>query len=233
MTTPTDPRRSPEDRTRAFFHRYAGDFNAIYGNANTPLNALINRLFRRSMVLRFEATMRGCEPAQGASVLDIGCGPGHYSVELARRGAARVVGVDFADGMIELARAQATAAGVADRCEFQVGDFERFTSDSLFDYVVVMGFMDYVADPDALLRKVAGLTRRRAFFSFPAADGLLAWQRKLRYRRRCPLFLYRRADLEALFSRVPDVDATIEPIARDFFVTMTPTRPHVATEARA
>lgn len=217
MTT-TSP--SPDDRTRAFFHRYAGDFNAIYGNTNTPFNALINRLFRRSMMLRFEYTLRGCEPVQGSSVLDIGCGPGHYSVELARRGAGRVVGVDFAEGMIKLARDQAAASGVADRCEFRVGDFDQFTADDPFDYVVVMGFMDYVADADTLVRKVAALTRRRAFFSFPAAGGLLAWQRQLRYRSRCPLYLYRRADLDALFARIPGVDAKIEPIDRDFFVTL-------------
>jgi tRNA (mo5U34)-methyltransferase len=34
---------------------------------------------------------------QGASVLDIGCNAGYYSIELKRRGAGRVVGVDVDD----------------------------------------------------------------------------------------------------------------------------------------
>lgn len=211
-----------DDRTRAFFHRYAGEFSAIYGNANTPVNALVNRLFRRSMVLRFEYTLRGCEPVQGRSVLDIGCGPGHYSVELARRGASRVVGIDFAENMIAIAREQAAAAAVADRCTFEVADIHGFSADDPFDYVVVMGFMDYVEDPLALVRKVAALTRRRAFFSFPVGGGVLAWQRQLRYRSRCPLYLYRREQLEALLAKVEGVDAKIEQISRDYFVTLTP-----------
>lgn len=212
----------PDDRTRAFFHRYAGTFNAIYGNTNTPWNTVINRLFRRSMVLRYEHTLRGCDPIQGKTVLDIGCGPGHYSVELARRGAAKVVGIDFADNMIAIAREQAAAAGVADRCHFEVADINAFSAAEPFDYVVVMGFMDYVADPDALMRQVAALTRGKAFFSFPAAGGLLAWQRELRYRSRCPLYLYSRERLDALLAGLPGVATTIEPISRDYFVTMTP-----------
>jgi SAM-dependent methyltransferase len=210
------------DRTREFFDGYAGDFNAIYGNTNTPINRLINRVFRKSMRLRFEKTLAGCEPVAGASVLDVGCGPGHYAVELARRGAARVLGVDFAEGMIDLARRQAQAADVADRCEFQVGDIDRTDLSTPFDYILVMGFMDYVADPAPLLRRLLAATRRRAFFSFPAAGGLLAWQRQLRYRRRCPLYLYPRDRLHALLAGLPGADFTIEPIARDYFVTLAP-----------
>jgi SAM-dependent methyltransferase len=221
-TEPSGNPQTPDDRTRAFFHGYAGEFNALYGNINTPLNALINRLFRRSMYLRFARTMAGCEPIAGASVLDVGCGPGHYAIELARRGAGRVVGVDFADGMIELARRQAAAAGVADGCEFSVGDFNQFGAGETFDYALMMGFMDYVAEPAPLIRKLVALTRRRAFLSFPAAGGFFAWQRQVRYRKRCPLYLYRRNDLESLFAGIPEVSATIEPISRDFFVTMTP-----------
>jgi trans-aconitate methyltransferase len=37
----------------------------------------------------------------GESVLDVGCGPGHITDEIARRTAGRVVGVDISGGMIE------------------------------------------------------------------------------------------------------------------------------------
>ena len=39
-------------------------------------------------------------------------------------------------------------------------------------------------------RKILSLTANTAFFSFPLNGGLLAWQRKLRYRRRCALYMY-------------------------------------------
>ncbi len=91
------------DRTQTFFHQYANDFDAIYGNQNGMVDSVINKLFRKSMRLRYEKSIEGCEPVQGKSVLDIGCGPGHYSITLAQRGASRVVGIDFAEGMLKLA----------------------------------------------------------------------------------------------------------------------------------
>src|SRR6201997_3426166 len=92
------------DRTQSFFHQYANDFDAIYGNQNGLIDSVINPLFRKSMRLRYEKSVEGCEPVEGKSVLDVGCGPGHYSITLAQRGAARVGGIDFSDGLLGLAR---------------------------------------------------------------------------------------------------------------------------------
>ncbi|HXN48334.1 MAG TPA: class I SAM-dependent methyltransferase [Bryobacteraceae bacterium] len=207
------------DRTQGFFDEYAGHFDAIYGTGAGPLNGILNRLFRRSMKLRFIKTMEGCRPIEGKTVLDIGCGPGHYSISLARAGAARTVGLDFADGMLRLAADHARQGGVEGRCEFRNADFLQYTPSEPFDYVIVMGFMDYMSDPMAVIRKVLSLTRHRAFFSFPAAGGILAWQRRMRYRNRCDLFLYRRHDIQRLFAAFPEVHVDITPAARDYFVT--------------
>src|ERR1700733_12250988 len=175
------------DRTQTFFHQYANDFDAIYGNQNGVVDSVINRLFRKSMRLRYEKSIEGCEPVQGKSVLDIGCGPGHYSITLAQRGAARVVGLDFAEGMLKLAAAHAQEGGGGPQCSFLTGDFLTYQAEP-FDYVLAMGFMDYMADPKAVVSKVLSLTASKAFFSFPTAGGLLAWQRQVRYRKRCDLF---------------------------------------------
>jgi len=99
-------------RTASFFDAYAKDFNAIYGNENTLVNGVVNRLFRKSMMLRYEKSLAGCQPIKGKTVIDIGCGPGHYAVALAAQGALRVLGVDFAPGMIEIAGKRAARAGV-------------------------------------------------------------------------------------------------------------------------
>jgi 2-polyprenyl-3-methyl-5-hydroxy-6-metoxy-1,4-benzoquinol methylase len=48
----------------------------------------------------------------GSSILDIGCGTGRHSVELARRG-YRVTGVDISSGMLAEAQKAAQEAGVA------------------------------------------------------------------------------------------------------------------------
>jgi ubiquinone/menaquinone biosynthesis C-methylase UbiE len=209
------------NRTAQFFDSYAKDFNAIYGNQNTMLNAVVNRVFRKSMMLRYDRTLAGCTPIEGKSVIDVGCGPGHYAVALAARGAARVLGVDFAPGMIDIARARAERAGVGERCSFQVGDFVAAPGGETFDYAVVMGFMDYIQEPRALIESVARVCRGKAFFSFPADGGPLAWQRRLRYRSRCPLFLYSEPQIRRLLSDLPIKASSIEPISRDYFVTLT------------
>ena len=95
------------ERTADFFDRYAMDFNAIYGNSDRAFEGLVNRLFRRAMLVRYEKTLAGCRPIEGLSVIDIGCGPGHYSVALARAGAVQVLGLDFAPGMLTIAAASA------------------------------------------------------------------------------------------------------------------------------
>jgi hypothetical protein len=88
-----------------------------------------------------------------------------------------------------------------------------------------MGFMDYMPEPRRVIEKALSLARSKVFFSFPAEGGLLAWQRKLRYRNRCELYMYTRDQLESLFSSFGGVRTTIEPAARDFFVTASPTAP--------
>lgn len=208
-----------KDRTSEFFQAYARDFDAIYGTRNTWLNRLINHFWRRSMKLRYEETLRGCTPIAGKKVLDVGCGPGHYAVSLAQKGAAQVLGLDFAPGMLELARARAEQAGVAGRCRFEVADFLAYPLNETFDYAVVMGFMDYVREPGPVIAKVLQATREKAFFSFPAAGGLLAWQRRLRYRQRCDLFLYTEKDLAQLFAAT-GARGEIKRLARDYFVTV-------------
>jgi 2-polyprenyl-3-methyl-5-hydroxy-6-metoxy-1,4-benzoquinol methylase len=173
------------------------------------------------MMLRYERTLAGCSPIEGKTVIDIGCGPGHYSVALAGRGAARVLGVDFAPGMIDIAKKRAETAGVSDRCTFTLGDFLEVTGDEQFDYAIVMGFMDYIEDPLALMKKVLKVCRGKAFFSFPAEGGLLAWQRRLRYRSRCALYLYTEPQIRALVATLPVKAANVEAISRDYFVTLT------------
>jgi SAM-dependent methyltransferase len=207
------------DRTSHFFDDYAADFDSIYGNDNRALEQIVNRLFRRAMLVRYEKTIAGCRPAGGRTVIDIGCGPGHYGIALARAGAAKVLGLDFAPGMLKIARERAASYGVAERCTFALGDFLTYPISERFDYAIVMGFMDYIRDPRAVIDRVLQIVRGRAFFSFPKAGGFLAWQRKLRYRNRCDLFLYREDEIQSLLSPT-GASFSIEPNGRDFFVTV-------------
>jgi SAM-dependent methyltransferase len=214
----------PGSSAGEFFQRYASDFEAIYGGGNSIWSRLINRRFRRSMRLRFERSLEVCSPAEGKSILDVGCGPGLYGVALARMGAARVLGVDAAPAMVELARAHALKEGVADRCEFVRSDWEKFASTERFDHVLCMGFLEYLAAPGRAIAKIMDHTRRSAAFSLPDRTGFLAWQRRVRYRFKTPLFMYDESEVRGLFENLESVaEIKLDHLERDYFVAAFPT----------
>jgi 2-polyprenyl-3-methyl-5-hydroxy-6-metoxy-1,4-benzoquinol methylase len=208
------------DRAAEFFDRYARDFNAIYGNENTLFNTVVNHLFRQAMRIRFERTIDGCRPVKGKTVLDVGAGPGHYSVLLAQQGAKHVLGVDFADGMLDVAKGNAIKGGVDDRCEFVRGDFLTHEFDEKYDFTILMGFMDYIKHPEDVISRVAKVTKEKAFFSFPTDDGLLAIQRRIRYKSRCELYLYNESQVRRQFANVTNKPLTIARSDRELFVTL-------------
>ncbi len=77
----------------------------------------------------------------GRTVLDLGCGPGLYALELARFG-ARVSGVDFSPRSIQYARAQAGEAGL--EVDFQLADYLEYDPDRTFDLICLI-YGDYCA----------------------------------------------------------------------------------------
>jgi 2-polyprenyl-3-methyl-5-hydroxy-6-metoxy-1,4-benzoquinol methylase len=58
---------------------------------------------------------------RGKTVVDFGCGPGQEAVELAERGAKRVIGLDLRERWLEMGRALARDHGVDDRLRVQAG----------------------------------------------------------------------------------------------------------------
>ena len=69
-------------------------------------------------------------------VLDIGCGPGLFSILLAGQG-YRLTAADYTPNMLEEARENASAAGMADRIAFVEADAEALPfADCSFDAVV-------------------------------------------------------------------------------------------------
>ena len=78
----------------------------------------------------------------GMRVLDIGCGFGALAIALARDHGAHVVGVTLSDVQLAQARANAEAAGVADRVTFRMQDYRAVNEP--FDRIVSVGMMEHV-----------------------------------------------------------------------------------------
>ncbi len=82
----------------------------------------------------------------GKSVLDIGCNAGFYSIEMKRRGADRVLGIDFDDKYLNQAR---FAAEVAETdIEFaKLSVYDVGTLGETFDLVIFMGVLYHLRHP--------------------------------------------------------------------------------------
>jgi 2-polyprenyl-3-methyl-5-hydroxy-6-metoxy-1,4-benzoquinol methylase len=185
---------SPDSRVRRHFDADAERFDAIYEAEKGPLARWVDEVWRGVVRRRFGLTLERVEPVAGRSFLDVGCGSGRYCLAFAQRGASRVLGVDFAERMIALARSHAERLGVADRCEFRAGSFPEVVSDGPFDVATALGFFDYVADPVPIVRRMRELTRSTMVMSFPKAREWRVPLRRLRFLLAgCPLHLYTEA----------------------------------------
>jgi SAM-dependent methyltransferase len=96
----------------------------------------------------------------GASVLDVGCGPGTISVDIAGRVApGQVVAVDAADDAVIAARLAAAEAG-ATNLEVRVDDvYALHADDATFDVVHAHQVLQHLTDPVAALREMRRVCR--------------------------------------------------------------------------
>ena len=82
----------------------------------------------------------------GKSVLDIGCNAGFYSLEMKRRGADRVLGVDFDDRYLEQAKLAAEVRG-ADIEFRKLSVYDLAALGERFDVVLFLGVLYHLRHP--------------------------------------------------------------------------------------
>ena len=98
----------------------------------------------------------------GARVLEVGCGPGHLSIRLARQHGLDVTGLDLDPAMIERARANADRSEDSDERgpSFLVGDVAALPfPDEAFDLVVSTMSMHHWADPTSGMAEIDRVLR--------------------------------------------------------------------------
>src|SRR6266404_4399691 len=202
----------------AHFDRSAPAFDAIYtGDGVSPLRRLVHRVFFHDIHWRLALTLAECDALAGASVLDIGCGSGVYLEELGRRGAARLVGLDFAPAMIELAQRRVAAAGLAQLTELRATDF--------LDYPLAVGVFDDFREPGPLLAKMKSVTRRKAIATFPQLWNPWTAVRRVRYAlavRDCPVHFFSRARVRRLMRAAGFREVRVRALTNIFFAVGVP-----------
>src|SRR3954454_17300529 len=125
---------------------------------------------------------------EGQRVLDVGCGPGTITLDLARAvgRTGSVVGVDNVEDPLEAARRGAAARG-DDRTRFERADVMSLPyADGSFDVVHAHQVLQHLTDPVAALREMARVTGPGGLVAVrdvdyasmvwhPASEGMTRW----------------------------------------------------------
>lgn len=158
MADPTSRREpAPADAERALLQRGVDayfDSRASYWRDVYAQDGLEGVVYRS----RMEAVLAWVDevgPEAGATALEVGCGAGMMTVELARRGLC-VDGVDSSAAMVSLAARAVAAGGLGSRTTVQVADVHHLPfASGAFRVVVAVGLVPWLHSPDLAIAELA------------------------------------------------------------------------------
>jgi len=126
-------------------HRYAFKGAGLAAICSYGMPAFYNRYIDICQRRALAPWLR--KPARpGSTALDVGCGVGRWSLQLARQG-HDVTAVDLSPRMIERAEARAREAGLP--CRFAVGDVATLALDRTFDLILSVTVLQHITEPRA------------------------------------------------------------------------------------
>lgn len=204
---------------RAFWNSEADAFQRIYTHRKSRFANTLDQIFRKDMYERYTFTIEHCEPVKDRKFLDVGCGNGMYSLELARRGAAKVVGIDIAEVMIDLCRKSSQEKGFDDTCSFIQTDLLDYKPDAKFDVSFGIGLFDYISDPLPVLKRMREVSTDKAIMAFPRLWTWRAPVRKVRLARKgCDVYFYSKPRIEQLLREAGFKSQEIEKVGKLYCV---------------
>jgi SAM-dependent methyltransferase len=146
-----------EPRIREAFASGAGvGWHEHHGDLFVGTERFFRPGYAANLTTSWIPSLEGVEPklTAGASVADVGCGHGASTLLLAEAyPASTVVGFDYHEASIEVARKRAADAGLADRVRFEVAGAADFPG-SGYDLVCVFDALHDMGDPVGAARHI-------------------------------------------------------------------------------
>ena len=137
-----------------------------------------DRSFPGYVTIRRFADLAGERIGDARQVLDLGCGPGEITCELARRHpSVEFTGIDHSAVAIERARANAARLGLGN-VHFAAGDLTSYAPGTRIDMVTMFDAFHHLVDPAGFVARIGARTDR-VFLIEPAGDALGRWRRAL------------------------------------------------------
>jgi 2-polyprenyl-3-methyl-5-hydroxy-6-metoxy-1,4-benzoquinol methylase len=147
-----EPARYWETRAHQFARRGAGLAAVCSYGMPGFYNRAIAFVQRRALAPWLRGPERGFGIEPRATALDVGCGVGRWSVQLARVG-YRVTGFDLSSNMIARARERAASLD----CEFSTGDAAQLELGRRFDLILCVTVLQHIVAPSAARQAIGRL----------------------------------------------------------------------------
>lgn len=143
----------------------------VFFDAHAPV--YMDNVFTKNTVREVDFLLAEFALPPGASILDVGCGTGRHSIELAKRGYA-VTGVDLSAGMLAQAAQAAIVAGV--KVNWIQADATQFTLPATFDASICLceGAFGLLSQADDPIRQPLSILRNISRSLKPQAKAVLS-----------------------------------------------------------
>lgn len=213
-----------DQKVKRYFEEGAKEFDYIYdwmeGSLENKYINILSQLFRKGMVERFNLALKECE--SNKTVLDIGCGSGRISIELAKKGAT-VKAIDYSEKMIKLANQYLNEQKKENenlKIKFEISDFlKNFNSKKKYEIIFAIGLFDYIKNAFPVLEKIKNLTQEKIIVSFPKKFTFQTPLRKIwLLKRRCPVYFYTKKKINNLYKNLGLFNTDIIEISAGYFV---------------
>lgn len=190
-----------ENKVKNYFEDIAQEFDNIYDNEGTLITKITNKLFRKSLYERMPISLGECGDIKNKTIIDIGCGSGRLCYLLAKENASKVVGVDYSQKMIDIAKKFVKKKDLEEKIQFECVDFfAKYETKEKFDISIALGVFDYLQNPEKFLDKIKRVTKEKIIVSYPAKYAFQAPIRRVwLYSRKCPVFFYTEPQLQRIY----------------------------------
>jgi len=194
---------SSGEKVKDYFDKTAEEYDSFF--QKTPkmnfAQKLGHRFFRKPYVYRrLNAVIELSGDVGGKRILEVGCGSGRYSVELAKRGAI-VTGLDFSPNMVKVSQRLAQSENVKN-CDFVVADIFEYSPGKKFDVVICSGVFDYMTKEEAqkLIGKLRDLSKDAVVVTYPKLFNIQVPVRKIWLTKRgVPVYFYTKKKMSKIF----------------------------------
>jgi SAM-dependent methyltransferase len=154
-----------QEQVNAHFDSSASYWDGVY--RGDDLQGIIYQQ-RQTAVLDY---VDAAEVGRDAVVLEIGCGAGHLTMQLAERG-LRIDAVDASPAMVDATAARAGEQGVLDRVTVKVADVHQLPfATGHFDLVVAVGVIPWLHSPSDAVAEMARVLRPQGSLVLTADNG--------------------------------------------------------------